>query len=501
MSDTQSSYRQIMKATSLFGGVQAFNIVVSILRSKVIAVLLGPAGMGIAGLLTSTTGLITEMTNFGLGTSAVKDVAAAEASGNKHRISVVVKVLRRLVWITGLIGSLLTLVLSPWLSEITFGNRNYTLAFVWISVTLLFQQLSSGQLVLLQGMRKLKYLATANLAGSILGLVISLPLYYFFGVNGIVPAIILTSLSAMVISWYYSSKIKLSHVKVSPLRTYAEGKGMLRMGFMISLTGLISQGVAYLVRIFISHTGGVDQVGLYNAGFSIINTYVGLVFTAMSKDYYPRLSGVAHDNMKSKLAINHQAEVAILILAPIITVFLVFINWIVILLYSSKFIEVNGMIHMAALGMLFKAVSWSIAYILLAKGASKLFFWNELTANLYLLIFNILGYKFFGLQGLGISFFAGYLVYFIQVFIIARKKYSFNLDKEFYRIFSVQFSAGLLCFLSEKFLDSPYNYIIGSVLIVLSSLYSFRELDKRMDLKTAMTGMIEKFRQKRRGDQ
>ena len=97
----QSSYRQIFKATSLFGGVQVFNILLSIIRSKIIAVLLGPVGMGVAGLLTSTTALVGGITNFGLGTSAVRDVAAANESGHSNRISKVVTVFRRLVWITG----------------------------------------------------------------------------------------------------------------------------------------------------------------------------------------------------------------------------------------------------------------------------------------------------------------------------------------------------------------------------------------------------------------
>lgn len=112
MVEQQTSYRQIMKATSIFGGVQVFNIVISIIRSKFIAVLLGPTGMGIAGLLTSTTSLIGGLTNFGLGTSAVKNVAASNSTGNQTRISVVVTVLRRWVWITGLLGTLVTLGLT-----------------------------------------------------------------------------------------------------------------------------------------------------------------------------------------------------------------------------------------------------------------------------------------------------------------------------------------------------------------------------------------------------
>jgi len=54
----QNSYRQIFKATSIIGGVQFVNIIILIVRSKFIAYLLGPVGMGISGLLVSTTGFI-----------------------------------------------------------------------------------------------------------------------------------------------------------------------------------------------------------------------------------------------------------------------------------------------------------------------------------------------------------------------------------------------------------------------------------------------------------
>jgi len=449
--------------------------------------------MGISGLLTSTTGFISGLTGFGLGTSAVKNVSAANATGNKTRISIVVTVFRRLVWITGLLGMIVTIVLSPWLSKITFGNKDYTFAFILISVTLLINQISSGQSVLLRGTHRIKELAKSGMAGSLLGLLFTIPLYYFLRLKGIVPGIIISSIVALILTWYYSSKINIEKVYVSKARTVAEGKDMIKMGFMISLSGLISLGVSYLVRIYISNTGGLDQVGLYNAGFAIINTYVGLVFTAMSTDYYPRLSAVAHSNEKSKEVINQQAEIALLVLAPIIMVFLVFINWVVIILYSTKFIPVNDMIHYAALGMFFKAASWSVAFIFLAKGASQLFFWNELIGNIYVLALNLIGYKFWGLTGMGISFMAGYLVYLLQVFAVTRGKYNFNFTSAFYKIFSLQLGLALVCFAVVKTIGSPYSYPVGSLFILASTYFAYKELDKRLDIKTIVASIKDRF--------
>jgi len=492
MTEQQSSYRQIMKATSIFGGVQVFQIIIGIIRSKFIAVLLGPLGMGISGLLTSTTGFVAALTNFGLSTSAVKDVSAAYSTGNETRLATIVKVFRRWVWVTGLLGAILTATLSPWLSELTFGNRDYTFAFIWISITLLLNQISAGQGVLLRGMRQIRYMAQSGMIGSIIGLFTTIPLYYFYGIRGIVPGIIVTAITSLALTWYYARKLNIKPIYVSKARTIAEGKGMLKMGFMISLSSLITLGAAYVVRIYISNTGGIDQVGLYSAGFAIINTYVGMVFTAMSTDYYPRLAAVAHNNEKSKEVINQQAEIAILILAPIILVFLVFIKWVVIILYSTKFIPINDMILYAALGMFFKAASWSMAFIFLAKGASKIFFWNELITNVYLLSLNLLGYKYFGLKGLGISFMVAYFLYVIQVYFVSRYKYQFSFTPAFYKIFCFQFGLAVACLIVVKLLSNPFSYIVGSLFIIASTYFAYKELDKRLDLKSVINNLKSK---------
>jgi O-antigen/teichoic acid export membrane protein len=357
---------------------------------------------------------------------------------------------------------------------------------------LLFNQLSSGQLVVLQGMRKLNYLAKANLSGSFIGLFITVPFYYLFGLDGIVPGIIGTSFVSMIMSWYYSGKIDIESIALSRSQTIEEGKNMLRLGFIISLNGIFVLSVAYIVRIFISRTGSLEQVGLYNAGFAIINTYVSLIFTAMATDYYPRLSAVANDQHQCNQTINQQAEIAILILSPILVIFLIFINWIIIILYSNKFTGVNDMVQWAALGMFFKAASWSVAFIFLAKGTTKLFFWNELVTNTYILGLNLLGFHFWGITGLGFSFALAYLIYMIQVSVISKIKFGFEFNYSFITIFIVQFILACAGFLTMKYLGRPFNYLIGIFLIGISGYYSIRELNHRLELKKLIKSYLYK---------
>lgn len=485
--ENQKSYRQIAKATSLFGGVQVINILVSIIRSKAAALLLGPSGMGIMSLFTTTLGFIEALSNFGLRKSAVRTIAAANETENTQEIVKVTTVFRRLVWATGLLGTIITLMFSGKLSQLAFGNQTYQLAFVWLSITLLLNQLASGRNVILQGLRKLRLLATANVIGSVVGLFISIPIYYVWQLEGIVPTIILSSISSLLIAFYLSRKIQFESVSISFKKTFQEGKGMLVMGFMLSISAIITNASSVALRSFISTMGGVSDVGLFSAGFTIIGTYVGLVFSAMSTDYYPRLSGVSHDNLMAANLINQQAELAILILSPLLILFLVFIDLAIILLYSNDFVAISEMVQWAVLGMYFKAASWAVGFLFLAKGASMLFFWSELLANSYMLGLNLLAYYFYGLEGLGISFLVGYTLIFLQVVAIAIRRYDFAFNPVFYRMAGVQLALGVSCFCVIKVLATPWDYLAGVPFFCLSAWHSLIELDKKIGIKDLLT--------------
>ena len=60
------SYREIFRSSAIIGGSSALKIAIGIVRVKVIAVLLGPAGIGLLGIrerVIALGGLITLQTN------------------------------------------------------------------------------------------------------------------------------------------------------------------------------------------------------------------------------------------------------------------------------------------------------------------------------------------------------------------------------------------------------------------------------------------------------
>ena len=94
MEEDRNSYKSITKSIGIFGGTKIFQILVGIIKNKIIAVLLGPYGMGISGMITSTTDMVFSFSGLGLQTSAVRDVAQAHSSGNQDRINRTITVLR-----------------------------------------------------------------------------------------------------------------------------------------------------------------------------------------------------------------------------------------------------------------------------------------------------------------------------------------------------------------------------------------------------------------------
>jgi len=182
------SYRSIFKATSLFGGVQVFNIIITIVRAKVVAILLGANGMGLNGLFVSTTTLIQSITGLGLNQSAIKNIAQANASNDQEKLAKVVSVFRKLIWITAVLSLLVAILLGNQLSLWVFGSQEHTWSFRILGITFVFGAMTAATFTVLQGLRKIKYLAAANVLGSVFALLVSIPLYYFYGMQGVVPA-------------------------------------------------------------------------------------------------------------------------------------------------------------------------------------------------------------------------------------------------------------------------------------------------------------------------
>lgn len=490
MSETKSSYGSIMKATSIFGGVQVFNIFITLIRGKAVALLIGTAGMGLNGLLLSGLNLIKTVSSLGVNESAVKDIAKAHNSNDQVHIRTTFQVFKRIIWFTAFLGIIATVLFSPLLSKFAFGDASKTTSFIWLSVTFVFGALSGGVYTLLRGTRQLKYLAQANILGGVVGLLVALPIFYFYGIEGVVPAIILTAFANYLVSLYFRSKIKFEPIAISWKETFQVAKPIVQLGLSMTLINILASGVAFTLNAFISKTGTLSDVGLYSAGSAIVDGYVGMVFTAMSTDYFPRLAGVINDEVKWKKLVNEQAELVLIILGIVLVLLITTTPILIRILLSKEFMASQNFIQFAILAIPLKGLAWVLGYIVLAKGNNKLFITVEIIANLIVLIFNLLFYHFFGLTGLGISLSLSYLIVTAYMLIILKRKYEFEFHVPTYKLLFVSILSISLCLMSIFLIPKPYCYLLQFLIVLFTVSYYFFELNKRINLKT----IIEKVR-------
>lgn len=479
-----SSYRSILKGTTIFGGVQVFNILINIIRGKFVAIILGPEGMGITTLFNSASKTIQGFASLGLNQAIVRETAASlEKSESNTKVISTVKVLTN---ITALLGLLVCVVFCVPLSRLTFGNGDYAWQFILLGVAVGLSIGANAKLAVLQGLHQVKRISRASIVGGLTGLFIGVPLYYIFGDKGIVPAIVALALSLYI---FYSVNLNRSQPQISG-KSFSWNKNkdvikkLIYLGAVLMASDIIGSLATYLLNLYIRGHGSLDEVGLYQAANSITNQYAGLVFAAMAMDYFPRLSKVAHNNSEMSTIVNRQTEIVALLIAPAMCVLILSAPLVIRVLLSSQFLEIIPLMRWMGLGILIKALSFPMGYIAFAKGDKKVFFLLEgLTGNFLYFILGILGFYFFGLIGIGYALVAENFICLIIYFIVNNRLYNYNFTKGSISFLLISLLLGGLCFGSSFFDSSVLAYTFMGLVTALGCLLSFFTLKEKLRLR------------------
>lgn len=462
----ENSYGNILKRISSFGGVQVFNILINIVRGKFVAMFLGPEGMGISSLLTSSTGTIQQMGGLGLNLAMVKEVAAGK--DDPERLPHVIAVALKLIFFTSLLGGAVCLCLAPLWSKLTFGDYNYTLSFVALGTFVALGVGGAGYLSLLQGMGEVKRLAKASVVGGLTGLFCGVPLYYFFGDQGIVPAMIILAL-AVFLFYFLSFRKSVSLEKVS--FSWASHKPLIKklisLGLILMLGNLSGTFTNYVINIFIRSYGSIDNVGFFQAASSLTNQYVGVIFSALALDYFPRLSAASHDSRLLSRVVNRQAEIVILITTPLILLLILTTPVVIDILLTENFLVITPLMRWLGLGVLLQAVSFPMGYIFIARESKKAYIWLEVVfTNIIWILCSFIFYYFFGLIGLGISLVARMCIDIIVTYIVCRKVYYFRYSGKVIGVTVICLGLGCAGFVLSLFPGTANYWIIAAILLI-----------------------------------
>ncbi len=481
------NYSHILKYTGIFGGVQGISILVGIVRTKLVAVLLGTEGVGLASLFNSTIKLVGDSTNLGLSVSAVREISDAYEKNDAERLNHSIKLIRSWSLLTALLGMLVCLAASPLLNKWTFTWGDHTLHFVLLSPVVALLAITGGEMAVLKGTRRLRALAEISIYNVVASLLVTVPLYYFWREAAIVPVLFLVALVQMLLTIGYSYRFHPLHVSLSKL-LLREGLGMVWLGVAFVLAGIMGSGADLVIRAYLNTADSLDAVGLYSAGYVMTMTYAGMVFSAMDTEFFPRLSGVPEVGARLNATVNSQIEVCMLLVSPMLVLFQMLLPILLPALYTGKFMPALGMMQVMVIAMFIRAVKLPISYLPLARGDSRSYLLMEGCYDVVVVALVILGFRYYGLTGAGVGITLASVFDFFMLFFYMRWRYQYKMSATVVRYIALQLPLIIASFvLTLSFVPTAVYWLVEFVFTVVSAAISLRILHDKTHLWEKLT--------------
>lgn len=473
-----SSYQQILRSSSIMGGSQAITHLVSLLRVKAVAVLLGPAGVGIVGIYTTTMNLATEVTGLGLQRSAVR--AIAQAHNDPIAVARAIRMLRRLCWATGIMGWLACVALAIPLSRMMFESTAHAWAIAILGCTVLLNAINGGQMALLRGLRRIGDIARAQVASALVNTLIIVALYAWLRERGIVPVLVASAAVSLTMSWWFVRRVDVAEVTMTWRQAVDEAKPMISLGVALMVSSALATALEFYTRAILSRGHGLEAVGIYQAAWSLSGMFAGFVLSAMGTDFYPRLAAVIEDRPAAIREINQQTEIGILLALPGLLVTLVFAKWVVWILYSAAFAPAADVLMWMILGVFGRVISWPLGYIQVAMNAKR---WYLATEVFFIAIqAGLVAWwvPLFGALGAAYAFFACFASYFLAMVWVAHRLLGFHHSPAARRLIAISALLLAAAMAANRLLGEPASLVIGALLALSTGLWCLRELAHRL---------------------
>jgi PST family polysaccharide transporter len=475
-SHRQKVQKQLLGATALIAGSSVISIFFSIARTKAVALLLGPSGVGLISLYTSIADLAQSAAGMGIQGSGVRQIAEAAGTGDTGRIARTAHVLRRSSLLLGLIGAALLIAFSAPFSSLTFGSTEEAGGVALLGAAVFLRVVSGGQAALLQGMRRIGDLARISVLGAFFSMLFSVVLIFAFGRQGIVLSLIAMAAASGGVSWYYSAKLPIERPRLTWSQIRHEGTALLTLGVSFMASGFLSIGAAYAVRVIVQWSEGVEAAGLYQSAWTIGGLYAGFVLQAMGTDFYPRLTAVCRNDAECTRLVNDQTYISLLLAGPGVIATLTFAPVVLQLFYSSEFQSAVVILRFVCLGMMFRIAAWPIGFVVVAKGARRTMIWTEVAATIVHVGLAWVLVKRFGVNGAGAAFCALYVFYTILIYLIVRRLSGFRWSAANRRLALLLVVVAAFVFCAVTFLPPLIGGFVGGAAAVVIGIYCMRSL-------------------------
>jgi len=380
-------------------------ILAGILRQKMIALELGPSGVGSLGLLISLSTAIATLGGMGLPTSGVQRISMNDNS------PLAIPTQQSLLWgsaVLGTIVGILTVILSPLLGVPSGGFERWVVA-----ITVAFMIISSGQIALLNGLGKIRDIAWMNGLSAVISTTLTVATLLILPTWGLYTALLSPVLVLLVLGWWFRRRAVASLPLNSLNNLWKQLRAMLSLGIVFAAgTGISSLG-QYIARWYLQNRFGEVNLGQYQAAWSITMIYLGVLLSAMSVEFFPRVSRVVAEQDFKRLnkVVSDQVKLLLVLSVPVICVVILFSEVVITLLYSAQFKLAAELARQQFLGDIFKLASWALSYTLLAGNAKFFIFLSELMWIIVYLLLLFVFAQFFGFSSIGWAYVGAYAIY------------------------------------------------------------------------------------------
>ena len=452
-------------------------------RNKAIALLLGTSGLGIIGLYQSVIDMIRAFSGLGLDMGAIRDVAQANSNGEEE-VNRTVSVFKRWFLFTAILGAAICVIFCIPLSKWTFDDDRHALKIALLAIVIFFIAITAGKSVVLNGMRQISFMAKASVCESVFGIFIIVPVYYFWGNDGIIPVLIFNALLVYFCTSCFYKKLKIKTVDISTQETIKTGSKTLQLGIFIILGSIVNTCSMFAIKAYISRDlGGVDSVGLFQSAWAITMVYIGLILGSTGSDIYPRLCAICDDKDELRKLVNEQTYIILILTIPIVVAMLLLPDFTLRLLYSSKFVGAESILSWMVIGSFFKVLASPIASIMLAKNKGVLYLLSEVIFFVSFLGAAYLLSSSMGIAAVGVGFLVAYIIYLAMCYIIGRSISGFGWNNNILIMIVIAAIIFGATYYSTTHLEGLTLILCGGILLIIAISYSLFKLLKVFDIK------------------
>lgn len=391
----------------------------SLISVKIVATIVGPSGIALLGQLNNFTTIALIVASAGINNGIIKYVA--EFKDSLETIKKLLSTALKITLICALTIGILMIVFHTYLSQFIMLSPNYGYLFIIFGLSVLLYALNGLIASILNGYKEFKLFVYVNIIGSLIGLIFTLTLVYFWELKGALISAVSFQSIMFFISLYMVRKLPwLSKdyfsCKIDQLSLNRYFKYSL-MTFVTAATAPIAQ---LLLRGHIIANISVVEAGWWEAMNRISNMYLMVITTSFSVYYLPRLSEITENRELSKEILKAFKIIVPTLLIGFLGIY--FFRFLIIkILFTEDFLSMQNLFVWQLLGDFFKICSWLLAFLMIAKTMTKEFILSEI---FFTALFLILAYTFMkvsGVVGITQAYSLSYFIYFLGMVILFRK--------------------------------------------------------------------------------